>query len=92
MHEQEIVTILKLYNDRSMAFLESDRIFREARASFLLSMFDPAVNPKRKTEKELDALVDGNAELNNLKLERDKNKVLVEITKYQLDLILKEQL
>lgn len=83
----ELEAALKFYEERSKIFLESDRKYREAKASFIVSLFDSANRPKRPTEVELNALVDGNTELNNLKFERDMMKVYLDCAKQQMNML-----
>ena len=83
----DLEAVLELYAERSKSYLDAERSFRTAKAEFIISLLDPALRPKRPTELEINALVDGNEDLNNKRYIRDMAKVYLDIAKAQLEML-----
>jgi hypothetical protein len=77
--------IFKHFEDIAIKYLEADRAYREAKAAFTLKFFDSAFRPKAPTVVELTALVEGNTELNELKMTADKLEYALKLAKADLD-------
>lgn len=77
--------IFKNYADLAERFLLAERQFKEAKASFTLKFFDTAFRAKAPTVVELTALIEGNTELNDLKMEMDKLEYGLKLAKAELD-------
>lgn len=77
--------IFENYAKLAEKYVAAERKYREEKATFLLKYFDSAFRPKAPTVIELNALVDGNAELNDLKMEADKLEFALKLAKADLD-------
>lgn len=77
--------IFKHYEDIANKYLEADRLYREAKSTFTLKFFDSAFRTKAPTVVELTALVEGNTELNDLKMNADKLEYALKLAKAELD-------
>lgn len=77
--------IFKYYEDIANKYLEADRAYKEAKAAFILKFFDSAFRTKAPTVVELTALVEGNTELNDLKMTADKLEYSLKLAKAELD-------
>jgi hypothetical protein len=73
------------FEEATNDYLEKDRAYREAKATFILSLYDTAFRPKPPALTEIDAMVNGNTNLNDLKMAADKAEYTVRALKYMLE-------